>query len=60
MKQQPEKKVAVSFELLDERNALDRVLLHFAHFEKEVEKMSGEKYKVTLHYEKSDETVLHQ
>lgn len=58
MKQQPEKRVAVSFELLDERKALDRVLLHFAHFEKEVEKMSDEKYKVTLHYEKSDETEM--
>lgn len=45
-------------ELTDERNALERVLLHFAHFEKEAEKIGDNKYKVTLKYEKDDETEM--
>lgn len=48
----------VIFELVDERNALERVLMHFAHFEKQVEKMDERKYQVTLHYDKEDETEL--
>ena len=49
---------SVTFELTDERNALERVLLHFAHFRKEVEKTGNRKYKVTLWYDKSDETEM--
>ena len=45
-------------EVTDERNALERVLLHFAHFEKEVEKADDGKYKVTFKYEKDDETEI--
>lgn len=48
----------VIFELVDERNALERVLMHFAHFEKQVEKMDERKYQVTLRYDKEDETEL--
>lgn len=48
----------VIFELVDERNALERVLMHFAHFEKQVEKIDERKYQVTLHYDKEDETEL--
>ena len=48
----------VTFELTDERNALERVLLHFAHFRKEVEKTEKRKYKVTLWYDISDETEM--
>lgn len=46
------------FEVTDERNALERVLLHFAHFEKEAEKANDGKYRVTLKYEKDDETEI--
>ena len=46
------------FELIDERNALERVLMHFAHFEKQVEKVDEQKYQVTLYYDKEDETEI--
>ena len=48
----------VIFELVDDRNALERVLMHFAHFEKQVEKIDDRKYQVTLHYDKEDETEI--
>ena len=46
------------FELVDDRNALERVLMHFAHFEKQVEKIDEQKYQVTLYYDKEDETEI--
>ena len=48
----------LEFELTDERNALERVLLHFAHFEKEAEKTGDRKYKVKLKYDADDETEV--
>ena len=48
----------VVFEVVDERNALERVLLHFAHFKKQVEKLEDEKYLVTVTYESDDETEI--
>ena len=48
----------VTFELVDERNALERVLLHFAHFEKEAERLDEKRYKVSITYEKDDETEV--
>lgn len=48
----------VIFELLDERSAVERVLLHFAHFEKQAEKLGDGRFKVTVHYDKSDETEM--
>lgn len=48
----------VVFELKDERNALERVLLHFAHFEKTAERMGKDGYSITIHYDKEDETEL--
>ncbi len=48
----------VIFELVDDRNALERVLMHFAHFKKQVEKIDNRKYQVTLHYDKEDETEI--
>ncbi len=44
--------------LRDERNALDRALLHFAHFEKQAEQLSKETYRISLVYDKEDETEL--
>lgn len=46
------------FRLVDERNALERVLLHFSHFEKETVRLDDSSYQVTLRYEKDDETEL--
>lgn len=48
----------VEFELFDKRNALERVLLHFAHFEKQAEKIEDDRYKVTISYDKDDETEI--
>ena len=58
MIQQPEKKTAVIFELYDDRKALERVLLHFAHFEKGAERIDEDKYRVTLYYDENDETEI--
>lgn len=48
----------VTFELIDERNALERVLLHFAHFEKQAEKIDDKRYRVTITYDKDDGTEI--
>ena len=50
--------LTVRFELVDSRNALERVLMHFAHFEKQAEKLDDERYRVTLTYDKDDETEM--
>lgn len=44
--------------LHDKRNALERVLLHFSHFEKETARLEDDKYQITLTYDKEDETEL--
>ena len=48
----------IQFELVDFRNALERVLMHFAHFEKQAEKIDEKRYKVTVTYDKNDETEI--
>lgn len=49
---------AVTLVLTDEWNALERVLLHFSHLEKEVKKQDAAHYEITLHYDEKDETEL--
>lgn len=49
---------SVVFELVDQRKALERVLLHFAHFEKRAEKVDEDKYRITIFYDKEDETEI--
>lgn len=44
--------------LHDERNALERVLLHFSHFEKETLRLEDQLYQIKLWYDKDDETEL--
>lgn len=46
------------FLLHDERNALERVLLHFSHFEKETQKLDDRLYQIKLRYDQDDETEL--
>ena len=48
----------VTFLLRDERNALERVMLHFSHLEKETVRLDGRLYQVKLRYDKEDETEL--
>lgn len=51
-------KDSVTFELIDKRNALERIMLHFAHFEKEAERIDDKRYKVTVRYDKDDESEM--
>ena len=44
--------------LHDERNGLERVLLHFSHFEKETRKLDDRLYQIKLRYDQEDETEL--
>lgn len=44
--------------VLDERNALERVMLHFAHFEKQAEKLDRKHYILKIKYSRADETEL--
>ncbi len=54
----PMKKRKLVLELTDDRNALERVMLHFSHLDKETERIDDTHYKITLFYEKEDETEL--
>jgi len=46
------------FLLRDDRNAPERVLLHFSHFEKETVKVEDDLYRITLRYDPEDESEL--
>lgn len=46
------------FTLQTRRNALERALTHFAHFEKEVEHTDENSYTVRLYYDREDETEV--
>lgn len=52
------KKRKLVLELTDERNALERVMFHFSHLDKETERLDEKRYLITLFYEKEDETEL--
>ena len=54
----PPRKRRVIFELKDERNALERALLHFAHFPKKAERIERNQYQITIDYDKDDETEM--
>ncbi len=57
-KQKKEKIKEVTLEIKDKRNALERVMLHFAHFEKYAEKTEKEKYILKIKYYENDETEV--
>lgn len=48
----------VTFEVIDDRNALERVLLHFSHFEKQAESIGENFYRISIKYNSNDETEL--
>ena len=48
----------VTLEIIDERNALERVMLHFAHFEKQAECVGKRKYRLNITYNKDDEPEM--
>ena len=49
---------SVTFELENRRNAMHRVLLHFSHLEKETKRLDERCYRVTLKYDRQDETEM--
>ena len=48
----------VTVKLIDERNAMERFMLHFAHFEKQAEKLDRKHYLVKIKYAHDDETEM--
>ena len=44
--------------VVDERNALERFMLHFAHFEKQAEKLDKKNYIVRIKYDLNDEPEM--
>lgn len=48
----------VVLRLTDERNALERVMLHFSHLEKETRRLEDGRYEVKLCYEREDESEI--
>ena len=44
--------------ITDERNALERAMLHFAHFEKQAERTDDGRYILRLKYYENDETEI--
>ena len=54
----PERLRELTLLLRDERNGLERVLLHFSHFEKETRKIDELLYEIKLRYDSEDETEL--
>ncbi|MDE6156391.1 MAG: WYL domain-containing protein, partial [Eubacterium sp.] len=58
LKKYESKKDTLVFELLDDRNALERVMLSFSHLEKETQRQEDNRYRVTLKYDRDDETEI--
>lgn len=48
----------ITVKILDERNALERFMLHFAHFEKQAEKLDKKHYLVKIKYAHDDEPEM--
>ena len=48
----------VTVKVRDERNALERFMLHFAHFEKQAEKLDKRQYLVKIRYVQDDEPEM--
>ena len=48
----------ITLKVNDERNALERVLLHFAHFEKQAEKLDKKTYLLKIKYAHDDEPEM--
>jgi len=55
---EPRREASLTFELIDERNALERVMLHFSDCRKETRRIDDWHYNVTLWYDPQDETEI--
>ena len=55
----PERKMeTLVFELIDERNTLERAMMKFSHYKKEVERIDDNTYHVEMEYDQDDETDI--
>lgn len=52
------RRTSVTLEIYDERKAMERVMLAFAHFEKSAVQISDDVYRLILNYDSFDETEL--
>ena len=52
------KQETLAVKIVDERNALERFMLHFAHFEKQAEKLDKKTYLVKIKYAHDDEPEM--
>lgn len=52
------RRTSVTLEIYNERKAMERVMLAFAHFEKSAVQISDDVYRLTLNYDGFDETEL--
>ncbi len=57
-KPQVEQKKELTLLIINERNTLERAMLHFAHLEKKAERLEDEQYVLHLRYYESDETEI--
>lgn len=58
-RQSPKKETeSLVLQVKDQRNALERVMLHLAHFKKTATLDEGDTYQVTIEYSKADEAEL--
>lgn len=48
----------IVLELTDDRNALERVCMHFANLKKRITKLGGNKYRMELEFSRDDETEM--
>ncbi|MBE6638800.1 MAG: WYL domain-containing protein [Ruminococcaceae bacterium] len=54
----PPLKCSITLKVIDERNALERCMLHFSHFEKQAERISEKEYRLCVYYDRNDETEM--
>ncbi len=52
------RRMDLTLEITNGRNALERAMMHFAHFEKRTERVDDEKYILHLKYYEDDETEM--
>lgn len=59
-KQAKEQRVmrTVVLRIINDRNALERCMLHFAHFEKQAERIDSKQYLLRIRYDMRDETEM--
>ena len=58
MQRETSHEASLTFELTDERNALERVMLHFSDCRKETRRLDDKHYNVILSYDLQDETEI--